>query len=65
MLRCSSCHAELLRTSDSGHPMLRNRGLVLHEDHLSLVCPRCKGDVPLNPTLSKAVQNRLILFFRR
>lgn len=45
--------------------MLRNRGLVLRDDALSLVCPRCKGDVPLNPTLSKAVQNRLILFFRR
>lgn len=45
--------------------MLRNRGLVLRDDAISLVCPRCKGDVTLNPTLGKALQNRLILFFRR
>lgn len=64
-MRCPHCQTELLRTSASGHPMLRNRGLVLREDHLIAVCPRCKGDVILNQTLSKALQNRLILFFRR
>lgn len=64
-MMCPHCNANLERASRTGEAMIANRGLIVKSDHLIAICPRCKGDVPLNQTIHKAVQQAAVLFFRR
>jgi endogenous inhibitor of DNA gyrase (YacG/DUF329 family) len=64
-LVCPECGANVVHRTPTGDTMLRGRGLVLKADSLALVCPRCKSDVPLSQTATKAVQDCAVLFFRR
>lgn len=63
-MNCPHCHANLVRAGRDGDPVIANRGLIIKSDCLIAICPRCKGDVVLNQTLHKAVQQSVVLFFR-
>lgn len=43
--------------------MVRTAGLVLKAHAPTMVCPRCKADVPFSTEMAKALQSRLALFF--
>lgn len=45
--------------------MVRNHGLVFKSTGICFVCPKCRGDVAMPATLAKALNDRLVLFFRR
>lgn len=61
---CPGCQSNLGHINKSNEPMVRGRGLVLKADGVSMVCPKCKGDVPLSTEVAKALQHRLVLFFQ-
>lgn len=50
--------------SNGGMPMVKSNGLILTDSGLSVVCPKCSGEAPLNETLLGAISNRMVLFFR-
>lgn len=62
---CPQCAANIVQKNDMGETVLRTRGIILKSDRLSLICPKCKGDVPMSQTLTKALQDVAILFFKR
>lgn len=64
-MKCPHCQANMIRESRDGDPMIANRGLILKDDHIVMICPKCGGNVALGQTLTKAVQQTAILFFRR
>lgn len=61
---CPHCHANLASVAASGEPLLRARGVILKATGLALVCPRCRGDVPLSQSLHQQIHQRVVLFFR-
>lgn len=63
-MNCPSCGANIQHVNAAGDTVLRNRGLVLKSSGIVAICPRCKSDVPLSQTLHKALQDRIVLFFR-
>jgi uncharacterized protein YbaR (Trm112 family) len=64
-LNCPHCKTNLSRTSASGEQMLSMRGLILKANGLTLVCPKCKGDVPVWPDAMHEMHRRIVLFFQR
>lgn len=64
-LACPKCGANITHRTAGGDTMLRGRGLVLKADSLVMVCPKCKADVPCSQTITKAIQDRAVLFFKR
>lgn len=48
-----------------GEPMLRTRGLVLKAEGVAAICPKCKGDVPLEGDMAKALRARLLIVVPR
>ena len=64
-MNCPHCGTNLLRESHSGDAMVRTSGLVLKATSLIAICPKCKGDVPFSQTLTKAIQAKTILFFKK
>ncbi len=62
---CPSCQAHLGHMNKDGEPMVRNRGLVFKADGVVVVCPKCKGDVPMTTDFAKALTDRLVLFIRK
>lgn len=64
-MNCPHCGTNLLRESHSGDAMISNRGLVFKSESLVFVCPKCKGDVPASQTITKALQDKAILFFKK
>lgn len=63
-MNCPHCRTNLLRASRSGDAMLKTSGLIFKSDSLTAICPKCGQDVPFSQTLTKAVQDRAILFFK-
>ena len=63
-MNCPKCGTNLLRESKSGDAMLKNSGLILKANSLVAVCPHCKADVPFSQTMTQAVHDRAILFFK-
>ena len=64
-MNCPHCGTNLLRESRDGDAMLRTNGLVLKAESITAICPKCKSDVPFSQTMTKAVQDRAILFFKK
>lgn len=64
-MKCPHCQANLAHVSKQGTPMVRNHGLMFKAEGLAVVCPKCKGDVPVSMDLAKALHSRLVLIFRR
>ncbi len=62
-MRCPGCGASLGHINALGEPMIRMRGLVMKAEGVSIVCPKCKGDVPVEGELAKALSARLLLVF--
>ena len=60
-MQCPRCQAQLGQVSAGGDPMLRTRGLVLKASGVTVICPKCKADVPATGELRKA----LILFLTK
>lgn len=60
-MRCPKCQADIGRVTPAGEPMVRTRGLVLKAEGLTAICPKCKGGVPVEGDLRKA----LVLFLQR
>lgn len=63
-MKCPHCHADMAHLNAAREPIIRTRGLVLKASGLSLVCPRCKGDVTPSQELQKAMSNALVLFLK-
>ncbi len=55
------CGAELAQVNAKGEPMVRTRGMVFKAAGVCMVCPKCKGDVPLGPDEKKM----MVLFLKR
>lgn len=64
-MNCPHCEANLSHLNAHGEPLLRTRGLIFKSAGLICICPKCKKDVPVSPTMMKAMQERIVLFFRR
>ena len=64
-MKCPACQANLGQLSAGGEPMVRTRGVILKADGVVVVCPKCKGDVAISPDFAKAMQSRMVVFFRR
>lgn len=64
-MNCPHCRANLAHINGAGEPMVRNHGLVFKSTGICFVCPKCRGDVAMPATLAKALNDRLVLFFRR
>lgn len=62
---CPHCQTSLSRTSASGDQMLAMRALIMKAEGLTLVCPKCKGDVPIGPEAMHEMHRRIVLFFQR
>jgi len=60
---CRHCQANLGQISAAGEPLIRGRGLLLKADGVAVICPKCKGDVPVEGELAKALSSRLLLVF--
>ena len=45
--------------------MVRTRGVVLKRGGPVMICPSCKGDVPMGADMAKALANHLVLFLRK
>ncbi len=60
---CPGCGAGLGRINPRGEPLIRARALILKAECVAVVCPRCKGDVPVEGDLAKALSARLLLVF--
>ena len=63
-MNCPRCGTNLLRESRGGDAMIRTSGLVLKSASLVAICPKCKADVHFSQTLTKALQDRTVLFFK-
>ncbi|CAB4137421.1 hypothetical protein UFOVP326_28 [uncultured Caudovirales phage] len=63
-MKCPHCQADMAHLNAAREPIIRTRGLVLKASGLSLVCPRCKGDVAPSQELQKAMSNSLVLFLK-
>ena len=64
-MNCPHCKTNLLRESRGGDAMIRTTGLVLKAASLVAICPKCKGDVQFSQSLTKAIQSRTVLFFKK
>lgn len=64
-MKCPACHANLAHVNDAGEPMLRTHGLVFKAQGIAMVCPKCKGDVAVTRDLAKALNDRMVLIFKR
>lgn len=64
-MKCPSCAAQLGQINAAGEPIIRNRGMILKAAGVSVVCPKCKADVPVVGELAKAMSARLLLVFAR
>ena len=62
---CPNCRSELGKISSAGEPMIRGRGLLLKAESVSVICPKCKHDVPLSNEMAKALQERITIFFKK
>lgn len=60
-MKCPSCLADLGQINARGEPMIRTRGLVLKAEGIAAVCPKCKGDVPVEGEMAKALRSRLLV----
>ena len=60
---CRHCQANLGHISAAGEPLIRGRGFLLKADCVAVICPKCKGDVPVEGDLAKALSSRLLLVF--
>lgn len=61
---CPTCNAVLDKEKDNGERILRTRGIVIKKHGLALICPKCKGDVPVSPEMMHQLQEIAVLFFR-
>lgn len=64
-MNCPSCGTNLIRAARGGDTLLKTQGLVFKAASLVAICPKCKADVPFSQTMTKAIQDRAILFFRK
>jgi hypothetical protein len=64
-MKCGACGATLTQESQGGEPLLRNRGMILKASGPVVICPKCKADVPLSPPWAKALQQSVVLFFKK
>lgn len=64
-MKCPHCKANLSAASKGGGTLLRSRGVILKGDSLAIVCPKCKGDVPLGLDAMNAVHRAAVLFFEK
>lgn len=64
-MNCPQCGTNLIRKSSGGDPMVSTRGLVLKAASVVAICPHCKADVPFSQTVTKALQDRTVLFFKK
>ena len=64
-MNCPKCGTNLIRSSRDGDPMVSTRGLVLKASSVVVICPHCKADVPFSQTMTKAIQARTVLFFKK
>lgn len=62
---CPHCRANLETRSASGDTLLRGRGLVMGRDGLTMICPKCRGDVPVPPETMQALHRIAVLFFQK
>jgi hypothetical protein len=62
---CQSCKSSLGHVNREGEPIVRNRGLVFKAEGVVMVCPKCKGDVPMTVDFAKALSGRLALFISK
>ena len=62
-MKCPGCRAELGQINAAGEPLIRARGMVLKATGVSVICPKCKGDVPVEGEMAKALSARLLLVF--
>ncbi|RVT91432.1 hypothetical protein EOD42_22515 [Rhodovarius crocodyli] len=63
-MKCRHCAANLGQISATGEPLIRSRGILLKAEGVSMICPKCKGDVPVEGELAKALSARLLLVFK-
>lgn len=64
-MNCPKCGTNLIRVSRDGDTLVSARGFVLKSDSIAAICPHCKADVPFSQTLTKALQDLTILFFKK
>lgn len=62
-MKCPHCLAALGHINAAGEPLIRTRGMVLKAQGVSVICPKCKGDVPVEGEMAKALSARLLLVF--
>jgi hypothetical protein len=47
-MRCNACQSVLTQRNARGEPIIRTRGIVFKPGGAILICPRCKGSVPVS-----------------
>ena len=62
---CPHCQSNLAQRSMNGDPMMRTRGLVIKSTGLALICPKCKGDVPVSLDVMNQLHKTVVLFKQR
>ncbi|HWY23515.1 MAG TPA: hypothetical protein VNX47_01265 [Nevskia sp.] len=62
-MKCPACDYQLVTETSTGHPIVRNRGILIKAGALVLICPKCKGDVAPSQEVMKTLRHVSLLYF--